>query len=130
MHTIELRVSPHQEVIEYINACEGETAIVFGEAVTQAGRYSRSYQSATGCDSLHNIEVSFQSFITTTEEVAICEGESTNVFGKEISAAGIFTNNFTASTGCDSMHTIAVIQNIPQRITCLLYTSPSPRDRG
>ena len=71
MHTIELRVRPHQEVVEYINACEGETAIVFGEVVSQAGRYSRNYQSITGCDSLHQIEAVSYTHLTlpTNREV-------------------------------------------------------------
>ena len=46
---------PFVETFETIEVCEGESAIIFGQAISDAGVYSETYTSISGCDSIHSI---------------------------------------------------------------------------
>jgi len=117
IHTVQLTVHPQKETNQAITACEGESVLVFGEEVQLAGRYTRNFSSVAGCDSTHHIDVDFQTFITTTENRPICEGETTSVFGTAIDTSGTFENTFISQYGCDSIHIIQVFQAKEQTIS-------------
>jgi gliding motility-associated-like protein len=90
--------------------CEGESVAIFGETVTESGVYQQTFTAENGCDSTHTITVNFLPNITTTEDVFICEGESIEIFGQQISEPGIYQETFTGSNGCDSTHVITLAE--------------------
>lgn len=47
-------VSPGYEVFDI---CEGDSILVFGEYVKDAGLYEETFQTLNGCDSLHEVEI-------------------------------------------------------------------------
>ncbi|HFA48880.1 MAG TPA: T9SS type A sorting domain-containing protein [Bacteroidetes bacterium] len=107
-HTITVSVAPAPSTFEDIEICEGETIEVFGSPVGAAGVFSQTFTTDSGCDSTHTITVSVAPAPMTSEDIEICEGETIEVFGSPVGAAGVFSETFTTGAGCDSIHTITV----------------------
>ncbi len=64
--------------------------------------------TADGCASTDTVTVTVLTNIETSESIAICDGETTIVFGNPVSTSGEFSVTFTSQDGCDSIHTITV----------------------
>ncbi|MGH1435399.1 MAG: M43 family zinc metalloprotease [Lewinella sp.] len=90
--------------------CEGDSVEIFGETVTESGMYQQTFTAENGCDSLHTITVNFLPTTTTTEELFICEGESIEIFGQQISVPGTYQETYTGSNGCDSTYVITLTE--------------------
>ncbi|WP_020539173.1 M43 family zinc metalloprotease [Lewinella cohaerens] len=90
--------------------CEGDSVEIFGETVTESGVYQQTFTAENGCDSLHTITVNFLPTTTTTEEVFICEGESIEIFGQQVSIPGTYQETYMGSNGCDSTHVITLTE--------------------
>ena len=93
---------------ESIEACLGETIIVFGIPITTNGTFVETFLTPEGCDSTHTVVVKFIDEVMTSEAFTLCEGESITVFGMDVSASGTFSNTFATPQGCDSTHTVRV----------------------
>ena len=93
---------------EEINICEGEEIELFGSTVTESGTYEGVFVAANGCDSIHRVVLSVHAPIETQENLQICAGQSIDIFGEQISAPGTYTATFTASNGCDSIHSVVL----------------------
>ncbi|MEZ5014647.1 MAG: gliding motility-associated C-terminal domain-containing protein [Chitinophagales bacterium] len=99
---------------ESMDICDGDTVIVFGEAISDAGTYSGNFISVGGCDSIHYVHINVLEPVYTTEEITICEGESAIIFGNEEFDSGTYEQTFTSAEGCDSTHSISlIVQPIP-----------------
>ena len=126
---------------EEVQICAGENF----DGYTQAGVYTDTYIASNGCDSTRTLLLSVLSNIQTTESVSICEGGNYGGYR----SAGTYLDTFISGSGCDSTRTlilsvVSVIETtidvaicegdtyegrtIAGTYTCLLYTSPSPRD--
>lgn len=107
--TIRIAVGEPSSEEFQLSICEGSTALIFGESVVEAGLYSQNFQSQAGCDSIVTIQLSVVPTIRTGEIVQICEGESTEIFGEQLSIGGMYSETYTSlTTGCDSIHTITL----------------------
>lgn len=109
IHTITVVVFPVKETSEDIEICDGETVDIFGNQVGVAGTYSETFTSSDGCDSTHTINLTVFPVKETSEDVEICDGETTDVFGNQVGTAGVYSETFTSSDGCDSTHIITLI---------------------
>jgi PKD repeat protein len=89
-----------------VEICEGETVLVFGNTVSTAGDYSETFTAANGCDSTHTISVAVLPNTFTSEDISICFGETTDIFGQPIGTSGTYEMTFPAANGCDSTHTV------------------------
>ncbi|MBN8684427.1 MAG: gliding motility-associated C-terminal domain-containing protein [Chitinophagales bacterium] len=109
-HSVILNIFP--EIIptqENISICAGESVLIFGQNVSSAGLYSQTFQNANGCDSIHSVTVNvFPEVIPTQENISICAGESVLVFGQNVSSAGLYSQTFQNTNGCDSTHSVTV----------------------
>lgn len=85
--------------------CEGDSLFVGGAWQTQAGQYVDSLQTSTGCDSTIVTILAVDTNIAATAAAVICAGESYFAGGALQTASGIYTDTFTAITGCDSIVT-------------------------
>ncbi len=110
MHTIAVEVFPTAiPTSENRKICPGTTTQVFGQTISTAGVFSKTFQNPSGCDSIHTISVEvFPLPNPTSENRKICPGETTNVFGEIKNTAGVFSKTFKNGNGCDSTHTISV----------------------
>jgi hypothetical protein len=110
-HTVTLTVLPVVESIEDVKICEGDTVLVFGMPVFTTSQFSQTYTSVNGCDSIHTISVGVIPNVFTEETISICFGETADIFGVPVSAAGVYEMTFPAANTCDSTHTITLVVN-------------------
>lgn len=104
--TIRITVNPTYFMEETTSICEGESIDLFGQPVTEAGTYTESFQTISGCDSTVQITLEVLPLLFSEEMIQICEGETATIFGNEESVAGIYSQVFAGSTGCDSTHSV------------------------
>ncbi len=107
-HSIQVNVLPVFQTNETRQLCAGDSALVFGQFVHNAGLYSQNFQAFNGCDSTHSIQVNVLPVFQTNETRQICAGDSTLVFGQFVHDAGLYSQNFQAFNGCDSTHSIQI----------------------
>ena len=94
--------------------------------------------SAFGCDSTAQVDLIFADRAVGQIDTTICDGSSVEIDGVVISQEGMMEIDFAqgSQAGCDSSTVVNVTVmdlvrgTIDTTICCLLYTSPSPRDRG
>lgn len=98
------------EVTETQTICNGDTAYIFGVPETEAGMYSQTFTTASGCDSTNTVNLEVIDSIISTETVSICEGDTAYIYGVPETEAGIYSQYFVSQGGCDSIH--EVILNI------------------
>lgn len=123
IHTKEFEILFSKEVIEDITICDTEFLIIDGNTVNASGTYTNIYTGFNGCDSVHITNLTVLESHVDTAHVEICEGATINVFGEDKGEAGIFTQTFSNSLGCDSIQTISIniletINTTEERIIC------------
>lgn len=107
-HTIDVEVFPNYALIEDAQICEGDTVFIFGTPITTAGEFSDTLMTVNGCDSILTVNLVVLPNVETSENISICFGTTTDIFGMQIGVAGAYDQTFTASNGCDSTHTIVL----------------------
>ncbi|MEL6866942.1 MAG: hypothetical protein AAFP19_21130, partial [Bacteroidota bacterium] len=107
-HQIELLVLDTFYVEEQIQICFGQSAMVFGFPTSTSGIYEQRYTATNGCDSTHRIELLVLDTLQSSETISLCQGDSVQIFGQWETEAGSYSEFYTASNGCDSMHTISL----------------------
>jgi len=108
IHRITINVLDKISSSEALNACEGDTLMVFGDVILQNGIFSEIYPASNGCDSTHIITTNFIEAIFTNEFRQLCEGDTTIVFGTPIFQNDLVAQTFISSVGCDSTHRVSV----------------------
>src|SRR5678809_579530 len=128
-----------------IAVCANQFPYTFqGHVFSAVGSLTDTVASTTGgCDTLRTINVTELPLLTSTVNLSVCANAFPYTFGGHVfNAVGSLTDTIPG-TGCDTIRTITVAQlplltstvNIAVcanqfPYTCLLYTSPSPRDRS
>ena len=99
--------------------CDGSVFSFFNQTITQAGLYSETLQTTTGCDSIVELNVVYLSPINTTVNAQICVGQTYEFDGQQLDQADTYTATFTSAQGCDSTVTLnlSVVTTITQSIT-------------
>ncbi|MEO1624745.1 MAG: M43 family zinc metalloprotease [Bacteroidota bacterium] len=90
---------------EFLQICENDSALIFGQHVRQAGVYEQVLQTTDGCDSTLQIVLDVQRGSIGQDSINICPGDSVLIFGSWRSTAGSHVQNFSLPNGCDSTHT-------------------------
>jgi len=110
-HRINLRFLENVEIPVKMIACQDDTLTIFGLSINQDTSLFRSAPAPNGCDSIWLVTVSFLDHLETSETITACNGDFITVFGNTVSQNTIESQTFTATNGCDSIHTIEVIFN-------------------
>ncbi|HRI59988.1 MAG TPA: M43 family zinc metalloprotease, partial [Saprospiraceae bacterium] len=103
--------------------CAGATLTMYGEDIPAGSSQVFSFATPAGCDSTLTVTVAVLPVVQTTENQAICAGDSALIFNQWQHEAGVFSQTFTASGGCDSTHTITLavvpeFQTLENRTIC------------
>lgn len=85
------------------NICTGDTFRVGGNAYTSTGVYSDTLQTDHGCDSIINTNLTVNTSLSSSRNVAICQGDSIFLEGAWQSSPGIFFDTLISVSGCDSI---------------------------
>jgi gliding motility-associated-like protein len=112
-----------------VSACNSYTA-AWGTNYTQSGTYSNVYTTTNGCDSIVTINLTIKNSITTAPQTVTSCNTYTAAWGAVYTQSGTYSNNYTATNGCDSIVTINLtinnsITNPFQTVSsCNTYASP------
>ncbi|GEM_PF-5416607 len=105
-HTVTVFVKEAQETNEAMTICAGESIQLFDKLITSDEIVSKTFTSASGCDSTHTIAVTVLQKITTEETTSICAAACVELYGATACADKVYQQTFTANAGCDSIHTL------------------------
>ncbi|MEK7253666.1 MAG: SdrD B-like domain-containing protein, partial [Bacteroidota bacterium] len=106
--SVRVTISPAYESVADAILCEGDTLIIFGMLVTQAGDFSQTFTASNGCDSIHTVSVGVLPKAFTSENISICQGQTADIFGVPTGVAGTYSQVFQGFNSCDSTHTITL----------------------
>ena len=79
-----------------------------GKTYTEAGDYTETLQTASGCDSIVTLHLSYNKVYNEATTVTICEGTSYKFGDKELNAPGEYVYTFESVLGCDSTVTLTL----------------------
>src|SRR5207253_508542 len=83
-----------------------------GETINAAGTYTANLISAAGCDSIATLNLTVNTFVTSTTITTICGNQLPYLWnGQTINAAGTYTANLINVVGCDSIATLNLAVN-------------------
>jgi len=86
-----------------VEICEGDTLELYGELVTEAGAYTDSLLTISGCDSIEVTIVELLPVYVDTTIAVICEGETWPWHDSVYVNKGIYYDTLTTVAGCDSI---------------------------
>jgi len=113
--TIDLTVdfSTNDTLVE--SACDSFFWSVTGLNYTESGFYSDTLQSAAGCDSIRNLDLTVSSSGSSIAIVTSC-GRFTAPSGKIVDSSQVFSDTIPTEAGCDSVITF-FLTILPETIT-------------
>lgn len=89
-------------------ACLGQSISINGQSYTQDTTFQELLQSAQGCDSLLDVQLSFYDTFYTSTAYALCAGESITINDTAIEQDTSFTVMLQSAQGCDSLEYYSV----------------------
>ena len=103
IHNIYLQ--PQETILqnEWVTICAGDSMLIFGEYVSEAGSYSDNVAGTIGCDTLLTIHLSLQYGVIEVKDTTICQGDSILIFGNYEMVGGIYELQVPTAGGCDSL---------------------------
>ncbi|RLD32432.1 MAG: hypothetical protein DRI73_07050 [Bacteroidetes bacterium] len=99
----ELSVLPVPKTNIFAQICEGDSLLLGGSFRKETGTYFDTLMAVTGCDSILITELTVLPVSRTYRSEDICEGQRIWLGGDYQTESGIYTDIYTASTGCDSI---------------------------
>lgn len=106
--TLYLSVNNVQRTNLSATICEGERYSNNGFDVTTPGIHSHNRTSSSGCDSIVTLVLNVHPVYNKTIQATICEGETYIENGFSENTQGVYTQNLTSSSGCDSVIVLAL----------------------
>ncbi len=110
-YRVALSVLPNSTQTLNPSICAGQTYTFAGQNFTAAGLYTITGTAANGCVSTTTINLTVSNVISTTQNVALCPGESVTIGGSTLTDAGTYNFTFASVGGCDSLVTVNVTEN-------------------
>ena len=105
--TLLLRVYPSYSFYDEWEICEGEPLLWHGRTLKKSGIYTDSLMTITGCDSIYTLRLTVNPTYLIEEIVSVREDKLPYMWqGEAINQSGDYRKEYTASTGCDSVHTL------------------------
>src|SRR5690606_35615272 len=108
---LDLIVNPTFVVNLVETICEGESVSLGGNVYNSSGNYSETLTTASGCDSIVNLELTVNPTFVVNLVETICEGESVSLGGNVYNTTGNYSETLTTTTGCDSIVSLNLTVN-------------------
>ena len=104
----QLNVNPIYSEDLYDTICDNETFTFYGNNITTTGSYSHSMTTIAGCDSTETLHFTVHPTNSGNISADICDNQSYNFAGQELSSAGVYSHVFTNVHNCDSSITLVL----------------------
>lgn len=106
--TLDFFVSPQFNITTDRTVCRSALPIVWqNQTITQAGRYTDTLTSVSGCDSILILNVSIKEASSSLATVQICASDTPYIWGgHSFTASGTYTRHLINAGGCDSTATL------------------------
>ena len=111
-----LSVNQSQTTNLIAEICHGETYTLNGFNVNTEGLHTQTLQTYKGCDSIINLTLTVNLPYATNIFAEICQGETYNQNGFNVSTSGTYTQFLQTTKGCDSIVNLVLTVN-PTYIT-------------
>ncbi|MDR2008900.1 MAG: hypothetical protein LBQ22_00260, partial [Bacteroidales bacterium] len=92
-----------EETYIYEAICETEPYGFFGQELSEENIYRHTLQNIYGCDSVIVLTLTVNPVYETPESAAICEGDTYDFFGTELTEANTYRHTLQSVEGCDSV---------------------------
>jgi gliding motility-associated-like protein len=109
--TLNLLVQPVQTTNLSATICSNETFDFNGVALNTAGFYTDLFATYLGCDSTVNLTLTVNPIATSSISGTICEGETFNFNGLDLTTSGVYIDTLRTFQDCDSIITLALTVN-------------------
>ena len=106
-----LTVNPSYFVQETLSICQGDSVLLEGVYQTTSGTYLDTTLTVTGCDSIVETALTVNPAPVYSSTIAICQGDSTLIFGNYETVAGTYTETLQTAAGCDSINEVDLVVN-------------------
>ena len=83
--------------------CDGDSYEIGIESFNTTGNYSVTLTANSGCDSIVNLDLEVLTFLSTSLEEMICEGDSYEIGMESFNTTGNYSVTLASSAGCDSI---------------------------
>ena len=111
--TLILTVSPVLTDTTSVSVCTSQLPYTWnGQQITQAGTYSDTLSSGSGCDSIATLVLTVNPIVTSTTTQSVCQNQLPYIWnGISIPAAGTYHDTLISQSGCDSIATLILNVN-------------------
>jgi gliding motility-associated-like protein len=99
---LDLTISESDSIVQSVTACNQYTWSETGLTYNTSGVYSVSYTSSAGCDSSYHLILTINEVYNVQIEATACDEYFWPLTGNTYNRSGMYTANFTTSSGCDS----------------------------
>jgi gliding motility-associated-like protein len=82
--------------------CKGDTYKFASRILTETGTYPLKLKTKSGCDSIVTLNLTVRDTATLFLNWKICEGDTYNFFGKNLTSNGVYAGKAKLPSGCDS----------------------------
>ncbi|MBQ0008184.1 MAG: hypothetical protein KBT40_05640, partial [bacterium] len=91
------------EYYQTISICIGESFDFFGQKISNAGDYSKTFKTAYGCDSVYHLHLTVNPTYLFVTDTVVC-GNTFRFRNREYTASGTYYDSLKTATGCDSVY--------------------------
>ncbi len=102
IEVLELEVLPSFDESQDVQICAGDSVFFDGVWQSEAGTYTSTLQSVSGCDSILTLNLNVGASNNYAVNLSICESDSVLIDGQWINEPGIYEATFEMPNGCDS----------------------------
>lgn len=113
IYRLKLTVAPAYATNYNITLCPGQTVEYYGQRYSQPGTYIQERHSASGCDSIIQVVVSYKDYFLQIDSIGLNDNESYTwpINGKTYDQLGVYEVHETNSQGCDSIYRLELYRN-------------------
>jgi hypothetical protein len=98
--------------------CDGDEYVFGAQTLTSAGIYTETFQSISGCDSVVHLDLSIITVYNESAAESICPGDNYQFGTQTLATAGMYSETFSSSLGCDSTVTLTLsIKQVASTLT-------------
>ena len=107
--TLDLTILPTYRDTITAEICDDEVYAQFGFNTSEAGYHTQTLQRENGCDSVIVLHLLVHPTFNDTIVAGICDNETYNQFGFNVSEQGVYTQHLQSIHGCDSIVTLNLL---------------------